>query len=209
MMSTFQIVTLFLVLGVATASDGEAEKKKVFAFKSDEQNDIMGQAHVVADKVDGIVGSALKSAGGFLSRRKDTAWLEDKIAAEKHWAESREASFAAADEDKDGGLQSGTEVLTALIEHTKSKENANYNAEQLSGLSGWLSPCKNEPECAAALFQRVDMNRDGKVSRKEYHDYLFDGLDNGKTAVQKRANKKVLRSLRGADQDNDGFVSQE
>jgi len=197
-----QIATLFLVLAVARAQE---EPTRLYNFESDKTNDVTGKAEELTKKAEDLGSSVMRKGAGFLSRRTDAAWLEDKIEAEKLWEQSRKESFVTADEDNDGALKSGDEVIGALMQHLTTKGSGN----ELFDAKKWLVPCKEEAACATALFERVDMNRDGKVSKKEYNDYIYDSIADDKLAVQKRANRKVLRSLQSADTDKDGIVSDE
>jgi len=195
-------VAFVLVLAVAVRA---ADPPRLYTFESDKGLDITGEFGKVTKDVENLAQDGLRSAGGFLARRKDREWLTKKIAQEKEWKESREESFDGADEDKDGSLKDGKEVIEALVQHmtTKNSGNAVFDAKQ------WLDPCKAEAACAQALFERVDLDQDGQVNKKEYHDYIFDSLEDEVHMVQKRANRKVLRALRSADTDKDGIISRD
>jgi len=197
---TAKIAISFLMM-VAVARAGD----RLYTFDSDKFIDITADAGTWQRGLEQLQMQQLKQAGKFLESRKDAAWLKEKIESEKFWTKSREKSFNQVDTDKDGFLKDGDEVIEGLTQHLTTKNNGN----DLFDAKAWLEPCKAEPACAEALKQRVDMDGDGKVSKKEYHDYIFDSLEDEVAMVQKRANRKVLRALQSADANKDGIVSRE
>merc|ERR1719473_1579704 len=131
--------------------------------------------------------------------------LKEKIKAEKIWAESRETSFAAVDANKDGILKDAAEVIEALKTHVKAKD---AESGTLMSATGWLDACGAQEDCATALLERVDLDKDGQVTKKEYEDYLFSSFEGDKTKALKTANRKVMQSLGLADMDKDGMITE-